>query len=117
MDNPNDFLPLSPHQFHILLALTDRERHGYAVIQDIEQRTDGAMRLGTGRSTPPSRAWSISASSRTPAAPTSGAVSIACCRSDGRCSEPRRRDSKRWCITRMTRGVRPSVAPALRRQS
>ena len=48
MDNPNDFLPLSPHQFHILLALTDRERHGYAVIQDIEQRTDGALRLGTG---------------------------------------------------------------------
>jgi DNA-binding PadR family transcriptional regulator len=48
MDDPYSFLPLSPHQFHILLALTDRDRHGYALIQDIEQRTDGALRLGTG---------------------------------------------------------------------
>ena len=48
MDNPGRFLPLSPYQFHILLALTDRELHGYAMILDIEQRTDGALRLGTG---------------------------------------------------------------------
>jgi DNA-binding PadR family transcriptional regulator len=48
MDQPQDFLPLSPHQFHILLGLTDGERHGYAIINDIHQRTDGAMRLGTG---------------------------------------------------------------------
>jgi DNA-binding PadR family transcriptional regulator len=48
MDDPHHYLPLSPHQFHILLALTDRERHGYAMILDIEQRTDGALRLGTG---------------------------------------------------------------------
>jgi len=48
MDDPDRFLPLSPHQFHILLALTDGERHGYALIQDIDQRTDGALRLGTG---------------------------------------------------------------------
>jgi DNA-binding PadR family transcriptional regulator len=48
MDDPHRFLPLSPHQFHILLALTDGDRHGYAMIQDIEHRTDGALRLGTG---------------------------------------------------------------------
>lgn len=48
MDAPEDFLPLSPHQFHILLALTDRERHGYALIQDIEQATGGTLRVGTG---------------------------------------------------------------------
>ena len=42
------YLPLSPHQFHILLSLTDRERHGYAIIQDIADRTAGGMRLGTG---------------------------------------------------------------------
>jgi DNA-binding PadR family transcriptional regulator len=48
MDDPARFLPLSPHQFHILLALTDRERHGYGVIQEIEHRTDGALRIGTG---------------------------------------------------------------------
>ena len=48
MDDPQRFLPLSPHQFHILLALTDGERHGYALIQEIEQRTGGELRLGTG---------------------------------------------------------------------
>ena len=42
------FLPLSHHQFHILLALTDRERHGYAIIQEIDHRTGGELRLGTG---------------------------------------------------------------------
>ena len=47
-DDPSAFLPLSPHQFHILLALTDGERHGYALIQEIERRTAGEMRLGTG---------------------------------------------------------------------
>ena len=48
MPDALQFLPLSPHQFHILLALTDGERHGYAVIQDIAARTGGQMRLGTG---------------------------------------------------------------------
>jgi DNA-binding PadR family transcriptional regulator len=47
-DDPHRFLPLSPHQFHILLALTDGERHGYGVIQEVEQRTGGELRLGTG---------------------------------------------------------------------
>jgi DNA-binding PadR family transcriptional regulator len=46
--DPLSFLPLTPHQFHILLALVDRPRHGYAVIQEVERRTDGALRLGTG---------------------------------------------------------------------
>jgi DNA-binding PadR family transcriptional regulator len=46
--DPKRFLPLSAHQFHILLALTDADRHGYGVIQDVEQRTGGDMRLGTG---------------------------------------------------------------------
>jgi DNA-binding PadR family transcriptional regulator len=48
MDDPARFLPLSPHQFHILLALTDGECHGYGLIRQIERRTDGALRLGTG---------------------------------------------------------------------
>jgi DNA-binding PadR family transcriptional regulator len=47
-DDPHRFLPLSAHQYHILLALTDADRHGYGVIQDVEQRTGGDMRLGTG---------------------------------------------------------------------
>jgi hypothetical protein len=34
--------------FHILLALADQERHGYAIMQDVAQQTDGALRLGPG---------------------------------------------------------------------
>ena len=48
MDDAQRHLPLSPHQFHILLALTDAERHGYGIILEISERTAGQMRLGTG---------------------------------------------------------------------
>jgi DNA-binding PadR family transcriptional regulator len=48
MDDPRRYLPLTPQQFHILLALTDGERHGYGIILDIAERTGGAERLGTG---------------------------------------------------------------------
>ena len=48
MQDVKAFLPLTPQQFHILLALTDGHLHGYAIIQDIAERTDGALRLGTG---------------------------------------------------------------------
>jgi DNA-binding PadR family transcriptional regulator len=34
--------------FHILLAVSDGERHGYAIMQDIDARTGGALRLGPG---------------------------------------------------------------------
>jgi DNA-binding PadR family transcriptional regulator len=34
--------------FHMLVAVADRERHGYAIMQDVEARTDGALRLGPG---------------------------------------------------------------------
>jgi DNA-binding PadR family transcriptional regulator len=34
--------------FHILVAVADRERHGYAIMRDVEARTDGALRLGPG---------------------------------------------------------------------
>jgi DNA-binding PadR family transcriptional regulator len=45
---PEAQLPLTPAVFHILLALADHDRHGYAIILDIAERTAGAMRLGTG---------------------------------------------------------------------
>ncbi len=45
---PENFLPLTVPVFHILLALTDEERHGYAILQEIEARTEGSLRLGTG---------------------------------------------------------------------
>jgi DNA-binding PadR family transcriptional regulator len=41
-------LALSPQQFHILLALTDEDRHGYGIILEVDARTNGAVRLGTG---------------------------------------------------------------------
>ena len=41
-------LPLLPATFHILVALADEDRHGYAIIQDVAARTDGAIRLSPG---------------------------------------------------------------------
>jgi DNA-binding PadR family transcriptional regulator len=34
--------------FHILIAVADRERHGYAIMQDVAARTDGKLRIGPG---------------------------------------------------------------------
>ena len=48
MDDPRRFLPLTPQQFHILLALTDGHLHGYAILRDVSDRTGGTVRLGTG---------------------------------------------------------------------
>jgi DNA-binding PadR family transcriptional regulator len=45
---PEARLPLTPAVFHILLALADGEKHGYAIMQEVAARTDGAMRLGPG---------------------------------------------------------------------
>jgi DNA-binding PadR family transcriptional regulator len=42
---PEAFLPLHRDTFHILVSLADRDRHGYAVMQDVRDRTDGALRL------------------------------------------------------------------------
>ena len=44
----DDLLPLPPATFHILMSLADAERHGYAIIQDVEQRTEGELRLSAG---------------------------------------------------------------------
>ena len=51
MDDPEiieQLLPLPPTTFHILLALFEEERHGYAIIQDVEARTEGELRLSAG---------------------------------------------------------------------
>lgn len=51
MDAPElveQLLPLPPTTFHILLALFEEERHGYAIIQDVEARTGGELRLSAG---------------------------------------------------------------------
>jgi DNA-binding PadR family transcriptional regulator len=41
-------LPLPPVTFHILLALADEDRHGYAIIQDVSARTGGELKLSAG---------------------------------------------------------------------
>ena len=44
----DDLLPLPTATFHILLALAEDERHGYAIIQDVEARTNGELRMSAG---------------------------------------------------------------------
>ena len=46
--SPEDFLPLTPATFHILLALADRERHGYDIMREVDERTERKVRLGPG---------------------------------------------------------------------
>ena len=56
--DPRELLPLTPAVLHILLALADGRRnavqedrvgrHGYAVAQEVEEMTDGQIRMGPG---------------------------------------------------------------------
>ena len=41
-------LPLAPAFLHILIALGDGERHGYGIMQDVAERTDGRVRMSPG---------------------------------------------------------------------
>ena len=45
MPTPESFLPLKPHWFHILLSLADQDNHGYAIMQEVLDRTAGKVRL------------------------------------------------------------------------
>lgn len=45
---PADFLPLTPAVFNILLALADGEKHGYAIMLEVEENTDGQVKMGPG---------------------------------------------------------------------
>jgi len=46
--DPASLLPLTPAMFHVLIALADGEKHGYAVIKEVSRRTGGRLRLGAG---------------------------------------------------------------------
>lgn len=46
--DPHSFLPLTPADFNILLALADGEKHGYAIMQEVTTNTGGKLRLGPG---------------------------------------------------------------------
>src|SRR5512138_3378843 len=41
-------LPLAPAMFHILIALGEGEKHGYAVMQEVAERTGGKVRMSPG---------------------------------------------------------------------
>ncbi len=46
--NPESHLPLTPTVFHILLALADKERHGYGIIKEVKARTNGSIHIMAG---------------------------------------------------------------------
>ena len=43
--SPESFLPLHRDTFHILVSLADCDRHGYSVMQDVMERTNGALKF------------------------------------------------------------------------
>jgi DNA-binding PadR family transcriptional regulator len=45
---PDSLLPLPMAVFHILIALADRDRHGYSIMQDVAARTAGKAQLSAG---------------------------------------------------------------------
>lgn len=46
--DPEELLPLTPAVFHILLVLADGERHGYAIMQEVNRDTQGQIHMGPG---------------------------------------------------------------------
>jgi DNA-binding PadR family transcriptional regulator len=46
--DPHELLPLPAAMFHILVAVADQDRHGYAIMQDVAARTNGALKLSPG---------------------------------------------------------------------
>jgi DNA-binding PadR family transcriptional regulator len=47
-ETAESLIPLPPATFHILMALAYEDRHGYAIIQDVEARTNGELKLSAG---------------------------------------------------------------------
>jgi DNA-binding PadR family transcriptional regulator len=47
-DKLESLLPLPTAVFHILIALADRDRHGYSIMQDVAARTNGRVQLSAG---------------------------------------------------------------------
>lgn len=43
--DPESLLPLKPNWFHILLSLAVEEQHGYGIMQEVLERTEGKVRL------------------------------------------------------------------------
>ena len=46
--DPATLLPLTPALFHVLLSLADGQKHGYAILKEVDRRTNGQVVLSTG---------------------------------------------------------------------
>jgi DNA-binding PadR family transcriptional regulator len=46
--DPKHLLPLAPVAFHILVSLADKDRHGYSIMQEVDERTGGEVKLHAG---------------------------------------------------------------------
>ena len=46
--DPQAMLPLPTAHLHILMALADGEKHGYAVMREVKQMTGGEVTMGPG---------------------------------------------------------------------
>jgi DNA-binding PadR family transcriptional regulator len=46
--DPEPHLPLTPAMFHVLVALADGDKHGYAILKDVKRRTGDRVRLSAG---------------------------------------------------------------------
>ncbi len=46
--DPGPYVPLAPAALHIVLSLNRGERHGYAIMGDVERLSDGVIKLGPG---------------------------------------------------------------------
>lgn len=44
--DPSSHIPLAPAQFHVLVALSEGDRHGYAIMQSVEDTSGGRVRMG-----------------------------------------------------------------------
>jgi DNA-binding PadR family transcriptional regulator len=47
-EKPESYLPMTEAAFHVLLALADGEKHGYAIKKEVSRRTGDKVRLGPG---------------------------------------------------------------------
>ena len=45
---PDDFLPLTPAEFHIMVVLVDGDLHGYGIMQRVEEQTKKLIQMGPG---------------------------------------------------------------------
>ena len=48
MGNTDEFLPLAPSSLHIMIALVGQNLHGYGIMREIKETTEGQFELGPG---------------------------------------------------------------------